>query len=270
LAGRLDHGRDPARRRAVLLRQGGGRMTFGSLFAGIGGMDLGLERAGMECRWQVEIEPYCQKVLTKHWPNVPKFGDITKVTGGELERVDLIAGGFPCQDISLQGAVWGERAGVSGERSGLWFDYLRIIRVVRPSFVLVENVAAILGNGLDAVLGGLSESGYDAEWDCLPASAFGAPHQRDRMFLVAHHREERRQGRWSQAVSGISRFPRLQDVRSVEDVRGRSDLPEPLVRRSGDGIPGGVDRLAGLGNAVVPPVAEWIGRRILASVERAA
>lgn len=90
-------------------------MTFGSLFAGIGGMDLGLERAGMECRWQVEIDPFCLRVLGKHWPGVPKFGDIHEVTGEKLERVDLIAGGFPCQDVSEVGS----RIGISGSQSGL-------------------------------------------------------------------------------------------------------------------------------------------------------
>jgi DNA (cytosine-5)-methyltransferase 1 len=117
-------------------------VTFGSLFAGIGGMDLGLERAGMECKWQVEINPFCQKVLAKHWPNVRRYGDITAVE--QLEYVDVIAGGFPCQDISYAGAG----AGIDGERSGLWSEMLRIIRIVRPRFVIVENVAALLTRGM--------------------------------------------------------------------------------------------------------------------------
>lgn len=235
-------------------------MTFGSLFSGIGGIDLGFERAGLECKWQVEIDPFCTKVLEKHWPNVKRYGDITKLAGPELERVDVIAGGFPCQDISLQGAVWGERKGLDGERSGLWWEMLRIVRVVAPRIVVVENVAEFLNNGLGGVLGSLSESGYDCEWDCLPACAFGAPHQRDRAFMVAYTREERRQGRWSKAISEFPSFPWLQDVRSVEDVRGRSDLPEPLIRSSGNGIS---EKLAGLGNAVVPQVAQWLGERIM-------
>ena len=98
-------------------------MRFGSLFAGIGGMDLGLERAGMECAWQVEIDPYCQKVLAKHWPDVQRFGDIKDCGAHNLEPVDLICGGFPCQDISLAG----KGAGIEGERSGLWSEYHRII-----------------------------------------------------------------------------------------------------------------------------------------------
>ncbi len=239
-------------------------MTFGSLFAGIGGMDLGLERAGMECRWQVEIDPFCQKVLTKHWPKVPKYGDITKLDGSELERVDLICGGFPCQDISLQGAVWGERMGVErGERSGLWTPMRRIIRLVRPGFVIVENVSAILGNGLGIVLGQLAEIGYDTWWDCLPASAFGAAHQRDRAFVVAHDCSQRIQRGWQETIRRISPLSREQDERRTTDLRKRSDLPTPLFRGSRDGIPDWMDRLHGVGNAVYPDVAEWIGRRIM-------
>jgi DNA (cytosine-5)-methyltransferase 1 len=241
-------------------RNGAGEVTFGSLFAGIGGMDLGLERAGMECRWQVEIADFPRSVLERHWPNVPKHKDIREVK--EIERVDFIVGGFPCQDISLQGAVWGERTGLRGKRSGLWWEMLRTIRLVRPRGVLLENVAALLRNGIGEVLGSLAESGYDAEWDCLPASAFGAPHERDRCFVVAHDSSERIERRWSQPISEISPFPWFQDVRSVEDVRERSHLPEPLLRGTCDGVPDWMDRLKGLGNAVVPQVAEWIGRRI--------
>jgi DNA (cytosine-5)-methyltransferase 1 len=237
-------------------------LTFGSLFAGIGGFDLGFERAGMECRWQVEIDPFAQKVLAKHWPDVKRYGDIREC-GENLERVDVICGGFPCQDVSLQGAVWGERAGLGGARSGLWWEAHRIVRLVRPRFLVVENVAALLGNGLGGVLGSLAEIGYDAEWDCLPAAAFGAPHERDRVFVVANDGCERMEGRWSQPLQGEPRVPRLENVRRAADLFGRSDLPQPLVRRTRNGVSGGVDRLRGLGNAVVPQVAEWIGRRII-------
>lgn len=162
-------------------------LTFGSLFSGIGGLDLGLERAGMVCRWQIEVDDYCQRVLAKHWPDVPKYGDIREVTGEELERVDLLCGGFPCQDISNAG----KRAGIDGARSGLWSEYIRLVRVLRPRFVLVENVAALLVRGLDRVLIDLAESGYSAEWDCIPAASVGAPHRRDRLFVVAHTESHR-------------------------------------------------------------------------------
>jgi DNA (cytosine-5)-methyltransferase 1 len=157
-------------------------LTVGSLFAGIGGFDLGLERAGMRSVWQCEIDPYCQRVLEKHWPDVLRVPDIRDVGAGTVPYVDVICGGFPCQDIS----VAGRGAGIDGERSGLWSEYARVIRELRPRYVVVENVAALLARGLDRVLGDLAALGYDAEWDCIPASAVGAPHRRDRLWLVAY------------------------------------------------------------------------------------
>ncbi len=155
-------------------------LTFGSLFSGIGGIDLGLERAGMQCRWQIENDEYASKVLAKHWPSTARFGDIRGVT--PLERVDLIAGGFPCQDISSAG----KRAGITGERSGLWSEFYRLICELRPRYVLVENVEALVHRGLDRVLGDLATSGYDAEWTIISAASVGAPHLRERIFIVAY------------------------------------------------------------------------------------
>lgn len=157
-------------------------MTVGSLFAGIGGFDLGFERAGYEIRWQVEIDPWARAVLAKHWPTVHRHDDVRTAGAHNLERVDLICGGFPCQDISLAG----NGAGIEGERSGLWAEYARIIGELRPRYVVVENVAALLVRGFDRVLGDLAARGYDAEWDCIPAAAVGAPHRRDRIWLVAY------------------------------------------------------------------------------------
>jgi DNA (cytosine-5)-methyltransferase 1 len=153
-----------------------------SLFAGIGGIDLGLERAGVTVVAHSENDAYASRILAKHWPNVPNLGDITQVDWEPWQGVDIIAGGFPCQDISLAG----KGAGIDGERSGLWREYVRAIRVVRPRGVLVENVAALANRGLDRVLGDLASCGYDAEWDCVPAGGFGAPHLRDRMFVIAY------------------------------------------------------------------------------------
>ncbi len=158
--------------------------TFGSLFAGIGGIDLGLERAGWECQWQVENDPYCTKVLEKHWPDVQRFGDLKEVT--ELPPVDLIAGGFPCQPVSHAG----KRKGEADER-WLWPEFARIIRLVRPPLVLVENVPGLLSRGMGAVLGDLAALGYDAEWESLPAAAFGAPHLRYRVFIVGYRNTNR-------------------------------------------------------------------------------
>jgi DNA (cytosine-5)-methyltransferase 1 len=159
-------------------------VKFISFFAGIGGIDLGLERAGHECVGQCEIDPYAIKVLEKHWPDVPRFGDITKVKPDELPKADLWAGGFPCQDISTAG----KQAGIHGRRSGLFFDWMRLAATIRPRFMLLENVGALINGGLSEVLGALAESGYDAEWDCIPACAVGAPHRRDRAFIVGHAR----------------------------------------------------------------------------------
>ena len=156
-------------------------MTFGSLFAGIGGFDLGLERAGMVCKWQVEIDPYARAVLDKHWPEVPKHDDVRTFPPQGEWSVDVICGGFPCQDIS----VAGKGAGLAGARSGLWYEYARIIGELRPRYVIVENVAALLTRGADVVLGTLASLGYDAEWHVIPASAVGAPHRRDRLWIIA-------------------------------------------------------------------------------------
>jgi DNA (cytosine-5)-methyltransferase 1 len=157
------------------------------LFSGIGGFSLGLERTGgFETVAFCEIEPFPRRVLAKHWPGVPIYDDVRTLTAERLRAdgisVDVICGGFPCQDISHAG----KGAGIEGERSGLWSEYARIIGELRPAYVLVENVAALLGRGLDRVLGDLAALGFDAEWHCIPASAVGAPHRRDRLWLVAY------------------------------------------------------------------------------------
>jgi DNA (cytosine-5)-methyltransferase 1 len=156
------------------------------LFSGIGGFSLGLERAGMETVAFCEIDKKCHKVLKKHWPDVPIFDDVSTLTKEKLDErsitVDVICGGFPCQDLSVAGTG----KGLEGSRSGLWFEYGRIISELRPRYVIVENVSALLNRGLDQVLGQLAQIGYDAEWHCIPASAVGAPHRRDRLWIVAY------------------------------------------------------------------------------------
>ena len=161
-------------------------LTFGELFAGIGGFSLGLERAGMTCKWQVEIDPYATAVLKKHWPEVQKHEDVRTFPPQGDYSVDLICGGFPCQDIS----VAGKGAGLAGARSGLWYEFARVIGVIRPRYVIVENVAALLTRGMDAVLGTLSTLGYDAEWHVVSASAVGAPHRRERVWIVAYANDQ--------------------------------------------------------------------------------
>lgn len=158
-------------------------MKILDLFSGIGGFSLGLERAGMQTIAFCEVDPACRQVLKKHWPDVPIFEDVKTLTAKDIhDTVDVICGGFPCQDISLAG----KGAGLAGERSGLWYEYRRLIEEIRPRYVIIENVAALRSRGLDAVLSGLTEIGYDAEWHCIPASAVGSPHRRDRIWIVAY------------------------------------------------------------------------------------
>lgn len=163
-------------------------LTFGSLFSGIGGFDLGLERAGWTCRWQVERDAFCQRVLAKHWPQVARYGDIETLDLERLERVDLICGGAPCQPISIAGK---KRA--QADDRWLWPEFVRVIRALRPRFTILENPAALLsansGSAFGEILGDLAASGYDAVWDCIPAAALGAPHLRDRVWLVGLRRE---------------------------------------------------------------------------------
>ena len=157
------------------------------LFSGIGGFSLGLERAGMETVAFCEIEDYPRKVLAKHWPDVPIYSDIRELTSERLRSdgiigIDVITAGFPCQDISTAG----KGAGIEGERSGLWSEIARLAGELRPRYIILENVSALLSRGLDKVLGDLAEIGYDAEWHCIPASHLGAPHRRDRWWCVCY------------------------------------------------------------------------------------
>lgn len=240
-------------------------MTFGSLFAGIGGFDLGLERAGMEVRWQVEIDPFCRAVLAKHWPQVRRYEDVREVGAYNLEPVDLVCGGFPCQDISYAGAG----AGIDGSRSGLWSEYARVIRELRPGFVVVENVAALLNRGISRVLGDLAECGYDAEWHCIPASAFGAPHERERVWLVAYPNQSGQRAifdaqDWLSEIEAPFLWQSFRAVDLKVWLSAYCELP-----RDANGLPEGMDERAGaLGNAIVPQIAEWIGRRILEAEEK--
>lgn len=217
-------------------------MTFGSLFAGIGGLDLGLERAGMECRWQVEIDEYCQKVLHKHWPDVPKYGDIFDVDFTQVEPVDLICGGFPCQPFS----VAGKRRGAKDERY-LWPEFARAIREARPEWVLLENVPGLLAMAgeFGQVLADLASCGFDAEWDCIPAAAVGAPHLRYRVFVVAHARHHEPPGR-AQLAEGVE--PKTRSIvasRSLVGTEGKVahaqgfGRPQPADGQGAAGQPAG-------------------------------
>lgn len=249
-------------------------LTVGSLFSGIGGIDLGLERTGHTVAWQVERDPFCRKVLAKHWPHVPCYEDIHDVGAHNLAPVDLIAGGFPCQDISYAG----KGAGIHGARSGLWWEYARVIRELEPRYVLVENVAALLVRGMGDVLGTLASLGYDATWDCIPAGAFGAPYARDRVFVLAFKSNSiddcasrECAGFWQAPITSRDNRPILSAERgegAYSRWRSRSTgtwwetSDEPGLCRVANGVPNRLGQLRGYGNAVVPQVAEWIGRRL--------
>ena len=194
-------------------------LTFGSLFAGIGGFDLGFERAGFQCKWQVEIDDYATKILERHWPDVHRERDIRQCGRRNLERVDCIIGGFPCQDISYAG----KGAGLDGARSGLFFEAIRLVCELRPRAVVLENVAGLLTRGLDRVLGTLAEIGFDAEWHCIPAAAVGAPHIRDRLFIIG---TTRAMGNANSTRRGTRTTKRVKSKETRKPVlaKGSSDL----------------------------------------------
>ena len=242
-------------------------MRFIDFFAGIGGISLGLERAGHECVGHCETDEYACKVLKKHWPDLPLFGDIKEIDANELPEAELWCGGFPCQDISNAGG----RAGIHGERSGLFFDFMRLVREIRPRFLLLENVRALINRGLAEVLGEMAESGYNAEWHSIEAAGFGAPHRRSRTFLLAYSSGNGRQRNlceiaaqeihnFSPETLGAWNSPShpFFDIQKLMGTPGICRLP--------NGVSSTLDIRPALrcyGNAVVPQVAEYIGRLLL-------
>ncbi len=156
-------------------------LTVGSLFSGIGGLDLGLERAGMKVIWQSEIDPYACKVLSKHWPEVVNHGDIKKINWEEIERPNVICGGYPCQPFSTAGKRRGEE-----DSRHLWPWVREAISRLRPDYAILENVRGHLSMGGLSVIGELASIGYDAEWRVVSAASVGANHRRDRIIIVAY------------------------------------------------------------------------------------
>jgi DNA (cytosine-5)-methyltransferase 1 len=236
-----------------------------SLFAGIGGLELGFERAGMTVIGQVEIDPFCRKVLEKHWPDVPKHDDVrTAVQWWESEtrpHVDLICGGFPCQPFSAAG----QRRGIADERWG-WPWMRDVIDAIRPRIVLIENVAELLRDteAFSIVLSDLSDLRFDVEWDAVSACSVGASHRRRRLFVVAYPS--------GAGLQGLHETRRQVDLQPVaRDVR-RHWATEPALARVAYGIPRRLvrDDIHALGNAVVPQVSEYVGAQLLAALERAA
>lgn len=268
------------------------------LFSGIGGFSLGLESTG--CFQTVafcENEPFCRKVLKKHWPNVPIIEDIHDVKGADFRGIHVVTGGFPCQDLSLAG----KRAGLDGERSGLWAELFRIITEVRSAWAIVENVPGLRTLGADRVLADLGGAGYAAWPVVVGAVHAGAPHRRQRVWIVAYANGERRRetggfqpaqsqkriagGRQEDDASDTSGERRGQPGGARQTVSqpgaqqrlARCDTPwnwerapEPVLRGVDDGLPCGMDRtrrLKALGNSVVPQVVQIIGNAILDNEE---
>ena len=272
-------------------------LKVGSLFSGAGLCDIGLQWAGFRHQWFCEIDAFCRAVLARHWPDIPLYEGITTLKGSELPPVDVLCGGFPCQDVS-QG---GKHAGIKkGTRSGLWLEYARLIGEIRPKYVIIENVRGLLARGIEIVLQDLAEIGYDAEWEVFSAAALGAPHHRERVFIVAYphgsrpdrgdrllrplQRDMGDQHKPWQLFAWLGlRFDRTRKAAALEAYNG------PIVCRVDDGRPQGLDesrgaapgrahklgrvdlttarqwvpRLKALGNAITPQQAYAIGACIL-------
>jgi len=233
------------------------------LFSGIGGFSLGLERAGMKTIAFCEIDEKCRQVLKKHWPDVPQYKDIKtlsweKLKNDGIEKPDVICGGFPCQDIS----VAGKQEGINGERSGLWFEFKRLIKEIKPDFAVIENVENLRSKGLVTVLQDLWSIRYDAEWHIIPAWSIGAIHRRERIWIIAYPNEKRLQKLIGQKKRGPG--ARLNSI-PLSPTWSVRDTSKAFILRGADGLPGRVDRIKQLGNAVVPQIPELIGRAILST-----
>jgi DNA (cytosine-5)-methyltransferase 1 len=264
-------------------------MRIGSLFSGCGGLELGLEAAlpNSSTVWQVEKDNYARGVLSKHWPEARRYDDIRTIDPANLAPVDLICGGFPCQDISAAG----KGAGLGGSRSGLWWEMLRVVcgMVERPKIVVVENVPALTIRGLPEILGSLAEAGFDAEWDCISARSQGAPHLRSRIFIISYpsgggraEGDSANRDNGSQGLGRDGEPPRVHSIlphphgagqqkqrrpehpqkKNATLKRHRGWAAEPAMGRVAYGVPRRVDRLRLLGNAVVPQVAYRVGLRV--------
>ena len=267
------------------------------LFSGIGGFSLGLERAGMETVAFCEFDEHAQKVLRKHWPDVPIHSDIRELNAKQFRgTVDVICGGFPCQDLSTAG----KQVGFSGERSSLYGEMLRVISECMPRYAIFENVTGLLtgdsGRWFGQFLYDLAQIGFDAEWHCVEAAYVGAPHRRDRVWIIAypsmrndrhskHKQIKRQKQKFRKSISRVKIFAntnfercerfakiahdlkqQIEFMRSSEAVRERFNLSEPPLCRANDGLPRRLDRLRRLGNAVVPQIPEAIGRAIMGAV----
>lgn len=249
-------------------------MRVAGLFDGIGGFGLGLERAGHVMVSHTEINPGCQAVLRRNWPDVPIHDDV-KTREWKEGEADVLCAGFPCQDISQMGP----RTGLAGSRSGLFWEVVRAVRVVRPVYVLLENVRALLRRGMGTVLGALAEIGYDAEWDCIPKAHLGAPDLRDRLWAIAYpqHSDAVRAGSHPASIDvvggpellheqerlvGPMGAPLATALARMGPASGRAWDPEPQLPRVADGLPADVAAVKQFGNSLCPRISEAIGLAI--------
>jgi DNA (cytosine-5)-methyltransferase 1 len=248
-------------------------LTHGSLFSGIGGFELAAQRAGIKTLWNCEIEEYPRLILSQHFPGIMQYTDIR--TMSYPRYVDIISGGFPCQDISTAN---GHAKGIKGKKSGLWSEMARIIKETRPKYILIENSPMLLRRGFEKVLYDLSQIGYYAEWDCIRADWFGKKHRRERIYIVAYAAEMGRAnpamdfsqkvikrgdtpGQWSQnpAIIEYGGYAEFIKKRGAQVSR----MPQSQVCRMDDGIPYQLDSIQALGNAIVPDIAEYLFGQII-------
>lgn len=237
------------------------------LFSGIGGFSLGLERAGMQTVAFCEIDPFCQKVLKKHWPDVPIYDDVRNLDYDGA--VDVICGGFPCQDISSAGYAHGVRKGIDGgERSGLWKFQLNLIKKHKPKYAIIENVANLWPDQLEIVLKDLMSIGYDAEWHIFPASRIGLLQRRKRAWIIAYPSGKRTQRLLKSGAFSKIRQRRQSCQKDLQEIyenpfkKGES-WPKPLIRGMAKRFPDWSHRIKALGNSVVPQIPEIIGHAIM-------
>lgn len=233
-------------------------MKVMGLFSGIGGFELGMRRAGHDVVAVCETDVFCMSILKKRFPEAATRPDITRARFYR-GQADIITAGFPCQDVSAAG----NGTGLSGERSGLYREFMRAVRVVRPAHAIVENVAALVNRGLRDILGEMAEVWYDTEWDCVPACAVGLPHRRDRVWIVAHPQG----GGWG---TGRQRrppdsFARVREQARKHDWKGvdvEAWAGQPALLGQDHGVPHHVDMVRAYGNALVPRIAELIGKTL--------
>ncbi len=247
-------------------------MNILDLFSGIGGFSLGFEKAGFKTTVFCEIDPFCQSILKKHWPGIPIYRDITQIDGHNLIKgvgsIDIITGGFPCQDLS----VAGQKRGINdGERSSLWYEMRRIISEIRPRYAVMENVTNFLsgegGSWFGEFLRSLAEIGYDAEWRCISAQSVGLPHVRERLWIVAYPNGERSDAVLDKITMPKSNPQWLADRTNLRFDTFRHSFPTiPAYLRVGDGVSEELDtikpRIKALGNSIVPEIAYLIAQQL--------